>query len=65
VNVSFLHGYYSSVLNKCPNHLTLLDLTSFTISGSLNSWYADPVAVWSKGWVFGRSLARIVGSNPA
>jgi hypothetical protein len=26
---------------------------------------ADPLAVRSKAWVFGRSLTRIVGSNPA
>jgi hypothetical protein len=25
---------------------------------------ADPVVVRSKAWVFGRSLARFVGSNP-
>jgi hypothetical protein len=30
---------------------------------ALGQVFADPVAVRSKAWVFGRSLARIVGSN--
>jgi hypothetical protein len=36
-----------------------------TAARLLVSWVriADPVAVRSKVWVFGRSLARIVGSN--
>jgi hypothetical protein len=59
VNVSFLHGYCSSVLNSCSNHLTLLDLTSFTISRLLNSWYADP---WPSGLRGGSSAARLLGS---
>jgi hypothetical protein len=43
-----LNGLYSS-----PNVIWVIKSRS-----------ADPVAVRSKAWVFGRSLARILGSNP-
>jgi hypothetical protein len=32
--------------------------------GSKDTCWPIPVAVRSKAWVFGRSLTRIVGSNP-
>jgi len=39
VNVGFLQGYSSSVLNRCPNHLTLVALIYGIISGSSYNWY--------------------------
>jgi hypothetical protein len=37
-NVTFLHGYDSSLLNRCPSHVSLLFI-NFIISGSSDTWY--------------------------
>jgi hypothetical protein len=42
----------------CPANLSFLILLPYCYVGPI------PVAVRSKTWVFGRSLTRIVGSNP-
>ena len=34
------------------------------LSSSSSSLLLIPVAAWSKAWVYGRSLAGTVGSNP-
>jgi hypothetical protein len=57
------HNVREHVLNpyKITDKVVVLCMLIFTL---LNKWEPIPVSVRSKAWVYGRSLTRIVGSNP-
>jgi hypothetical protein len=61
---------YTSTPSKCVHGVDRDKFTFFTLLRKIEILYTKinrpiPVAARFKSWVYGRSLARIVGSNPA